>query len=73
MLYIATSGRLDGPVFEYWQGQGVLQNHPDQLWGPPSIILMGTAVFFPGEKWLGGVINHLFQSSNEVKNEGAVP
>jgi hypothetical protein len=23
ILYIATSGRLDGPVFEYWQGQWV--------------------------------------------------
>jgi len=34
---------------------------------------MGTVVFFPGEKWLEGEINHLFKSSNEVKNEGAVP
>jgi len=30
---------------------------------------MGTAVFFPGEKWLRGEINHSFQSSAEVKNE----
>jgi len=39
----------------------------------PTSYLMGTVVFFPGEKWLEGEINHLFKSSNEVKNEGAVP
>jgi len=24
ILYIATNGRLDGPVFKYWQGQEVI-------------------------------------------------
>ena len=43
--------------------------HPDQLWGPTSLIFSGFQPSFLGIKWVGPDDDHSPPSSIEVKNE----
>jgi hypothetical protein len=47
----------------------VLQNFPDQLWGPPKLQFNGYQGSFLGVKWPGCEVDHSPPSSAEVKNE----
>jgi hypothetical protein len=49
---IATCYKPDGLGFEYQQRQEILQNHPDQLWGPASLLFNGYRGSFRRLKWL---------------------
>jgi hypothetical protein len=49
---------------------------PDQLWGPPSLLISGYQELFPGGwgvKQSGHEADHSLPSSAEVKNGGALP
>jgi len=48
-------------------GGKIFSTHPDQPWGPTSLLYNGYQVSFPGVKWLGHGIDHLHQSTPEVK------
>jgi hypothetical protein len=54
-------------------GKKVLSSpkHPDQVWGPPSILFNRYMGFFLDVKQLGCQINHSSPASAEVKNEGS--
>jgi hypothetical protein len=41
--------------------------HPDRLCGPPSLLFNGHRGSFPGTKRPGRKINHILQSSGEVR------
>jgi hypothetical protein len=45
------------------------RTHPDQPWGPPSLLNNGYWVSFLGAKWLGHGVNHPLASSAEVKEQ----
>jgi hypothetical protein len=46
---IATHYGLDGPGIKSWWGGEIFRTHPDQPWGPPSLLYSGYWVF-PGGK-----------------------
>ena len=46
---------------------------PQQLWGPPSLLLIWYWCSFPGVKWVGHEVNHSPPSNAEVKNAPTLP
>jgi hypothetical protein len=49
-------------------GDKIFRSHPDQPWGPPSLLYNGYQVF-PGVKQPGHGADHPPPSSNKVTNE----
>jgi hypothetical protein len=47
----------------------LLQNHPDQFWGPPSLLFSGYKGSFMEVKQLGLEVDHSPASCAEVKND----
>jgi len=47
----------------------LLQNHPDQFWGPPSLLFSGYQGFFMEAKQLGLEADRSPVSCAEVKND----
>jgi hypothetical protein len=45
-----------------------LPKRPDRLWGPPSLLLISTAVFFRGVRQLGREVDYSTTSGAKVKN-----
>jgi len=57
----------DGPGIES-RGEGeMFRNHPDRLWGPPSLLYHWYRAFLPGLKRPGRGVDHQTPSSAEVK------
>jgi hypothetical protein len=53
-----------------WRGHFFSPQRPDHLWGPPSLLPMGTGGPFPGgEARPGRDTDHSLPNSAEVKNE----
>ena len=63
--------RLGSPGFESRNGKtlSLLQNRPDWLWGPPSLIFKWVPEFFAGVKQQGHEVDHSSPSTAEVKNK----
>ena len=53
-------------------GGEIFHTHPDQPWGPPSLLYNGYQVSFPGVKQPGRGVDHPPPSSAEVKERVAL-
>jgi hypothetical protein len=62
---------MEGQGFEFRQTQEIFSStdHPDMLWGPPTLLFNGYRVFLLEVKQLGCPVNRSFPSSADAKNE----
>jgi hypothetical protein len=61
---------LEGPGLESRQEhKNFLQNRPDRLWGPPSLLFRGYRGFFSGVKLPGREVDHSPAFIAEIRND----
>lgn len=62
---------LDGPGFDFCQGQEIVSSpkHPDQLRGPPRLLFSEYRGSYQGKKWLVCDVNNSSPSCFKFKNE----